>query len=287
MTNNNFLFRSFIAIFAACAASLASASPLPVYSFYGGDDVFINDGSGGLIHTGSSSFTGSQSVVVPGTGGPATAQIQETTLPAPSITASTSNTGATNLYGASASNNLDYYIRIVGPNASNVPLLVDSHASFIASNLVYGSGSSFVLSVDYNTIAYAGFGSSGLVIQQATGLISGLSNDLSITQTLTEQSNTEIFVHMFVVSTIAGQTDESSSVFLDPIFSIDPNFLGANDYTIETSSGIGNSNISAVPEPSTWTMMILGFAGIGFSAYRRKKLQNSLSAPQLEGRSSC
>jgi hypothetical protein len=29
-------------------------------------------------------------------------------------------------------------------------------------------------------------------------------------------------------------------------------------------------NVSAVPEPSTWAMMILGFAGIGFLAYRRK-----------------
>jgi hypothetical protein len=30
------------------------------------------------------------------------------------------------------------------------------------------------------------------------------------------------------------------------------------------------TEISAVPEPSTWAMMILGFAGIGFMAYRRK-----------------
>jgi hypothetical protein len=27
---------------------------------------------------------------------------------------------------------------------------------------------------------------------------------------------------------------------------------------------------SAVPEPSTWAMMILGFVGLGFMAYRRK-----------------
>ena len=26
----------------------------------------------------------------------------------------------------------------------------------------------------------------------------------------------------------------------------------------------------AVPEPSTWAMLLLGFAGIGFMAYRRK-----------------
>jgi hypothetical protein len=32
----------------------------------------------------------------------------------------------------------------------------------------------------------------------------------------------------------------------------------------------GALNVSAVPEPSTWAMMLLGFAGIGFTAYRRK-----------------
>jgi hypothetical protein len=36
------------------------------------------------------------------------------------------------------------------------------------------------------------------------------------------------------------------------------------------SSGIDNITISAVPEPSTWAMMILGFFGVGFAAYRRK-----------------
>lgn len=30
-------------------------------------------------------------------------------------------------------------------------------------------------------------------------------------------------------------------------------------------------SVSAVPEPSTWAMMIFGFAGVGFMAYRRKK----------------
>jgi hypothetical protein len=27
---------------------------------------------------------------------------------------------------------------------------------------------------------------------------------------------------------------------------------------------------TAVPEPSTWAMMILGFAGVGYLAYRRR-----------------
>jgi PEP-CTERM motif len=38
------------------------------------------------------------------------------------------------------------------------------------------------------------------------------------------------------------------------------------------SGTVLNASIaSAVPEPSTWAMMILGFAGIGFMAYRRKQ----------------
>jgi hypothetical protein len=32
-----------------------------------------------------------------------------------------------------------------------------------------------------------------------------------------------------------------------------------------------------VPEPSTWAMMILGFAGVGFMAYRRSRKDNELA----------
>jgi hypothetical protein len=28
---------------------------------------------------------------------------------------------------------------------------------------------------------------------------------------------------------------------------------------------------SAIPEPSTWAMMLIGFAGLGFAGYRRAK----------------
>ena len=43
--------------------------------------------------------------------------------------------------------------------------------------------------------------------------------------------------------------------------------------TFELTDGNGHTatlTVSAVPEPSTWAMMILGFTGIGFIAYRRK-----------------
>jgi PEP-CTERM motif len=48
----------------------------------------------------------------------------------------------------------------------------------------------------------------------------------------------------------------------------------ASDYQLVLSDASGNnalvSGVSAIPEPSTWAMMLLGFAGLGFMAYRRK-----------------
>jgi hypothetical protein len=35
--------------------------------------------------------------------------------------------------------------------------------------------------------------------------------------------------------------------------------------------------VSAVPEPSTWAMMILGFAGVGFMAYRRSRKDHGVA----------
>jgi hypothetical protein len=42
-----------------------------------------------------------------------------------------------------------------------------------------------------------------------------------------------------------------------------PPFSGSGSYTAPT-------NVGAVPEASTWAMLIVGFAGIGFMAYRRR-----------------
>jgi WD40 repeat protein len=48
-------------------------------------------------------------------------------------------------------------------------------------------------------------------------------------------------------------------------------FLSQEDAIDRLSCGPGCSiGVNGVPEPSTWAMLLLGFAGIGFMAYRRK-----------------
>ena len=68
-------------------------------------------------------------------------------------------------------------------------------------------------------------------------------------------------------------TDLSAhSVAVDPISGevFVPFGAGATDTVCPLGCIAVFSDVSAVPEASTWAMMILGFAGIGFMAYRRK-----------------
>ncbi|AUC93544.1 hypothetical protein CWS35_03820 [Bradyrhizobium sp. SK17] len=78
-----------------------------------------------------------------------------------------------------------------------------------------------------------------------------------------------------------------TSVTLDPSSILTGSTFNASDVTFD-STHIGtawanltfntgdtvildvNSTVSSVPEPSTWAMMIIGFAALGFVAYRRR-----------------
>jgi PEP-CTERM motif len=76
------------------------------------------------------------------------------------------------------------------------------------------------------------------------------------------------FTVYMTATAFIGQNIGTVTASIDPFFSIaDPTL--ASEVQLVFSPGIGNV-LSAVPEPSTWAMMLLGFAGIGFMAYRRK-----------------
>jgi PEP-CTERM motif len=47
--------------------------------------------------------------------------------------------------------------------------------------------------------------------------------------------------------------------------------FGRGPYFVLDGVGL-TAQVGAVPEPSTWAMMLLGFAGVGYGVYRRKKL---------------
>jgi hypothetical protein len=47
-------------------------------------------------------------------------------------------------------------------------------------------------------------------------------------------------------------------------------FYTLNQVPRSFAVSLNGDEVASVPEPSTWAMMILGFAGVGFMAYRRK-----------------
>jgi hypothetical protein len=70
----------------------------------------------------------------------------------------------------------------------------------------------------------------------------------------------------------AGPISPAFFTFLDPFGQIasdlaNPNAT-INDYLLAVEFA---PQVAPVPEPSTWAMMILGFFGVGFMAYRRKQ----------------
>jgi hypothetical protein len=59
---------------------------------------------------------------------------------------------------------------------------------------------------------------------------------------------------------------------------------GSSDVLVLFNDASGNGNLlfssdpSLIPEPSTWAMMLLGFAGLGFAGYRARKQSAALVA---------
>jgi PEP-CTERM motif len=61
----------------------------------------------------------------------------------------------------------------------------------------------------------------------------------------------------------------------DPLSGADLDFVNTG-YNFPGLSVTGSTvpSASAIPEPSTWAMTLLGFAGVGFAAYRRRSSKN-------------
>jgi hypothetical protein len=58
---------------------------------------------------------------------------------------------------------------------------------------------------------------------------------------------------------------------------VDDVFLTKTNLSDPITGQISNVVIVGVPEPSTWAMVILGFAGVGYMTYRRKRQATALA----------
>ena len=192
------------------------------------------------------------------------------------------NVGSSNLSGAIYHNWLAFNVTgLAGANITSATL------SFYGGNGINTSGTSEALGLfDYTGSINALIGNSqnnvgiyndlgngnsyGTAVVAANGPIQQFSVTLSqaaiadLNAAAHNQSDNRFVVGGSLLSISGPFANEQLFAIFGPQAALTP----AAVLTLETS-------VAAVPEPATWAMMILGFAGVGLVAYRRK----SKSAP--------
>jgi len=105
-------------------------------------------------------------------------------------------------------------------------------------------------------------------VGDATELYSGLLLGPGANQSTMTPGGSETFSG--TVSLLAGET-LTFAVNKDGFFGGDSTGLKATITSSGISAGLRATMTSSIPEPSTWAMVLLGFAGLSFAACRRTK----------------
>lgn len=263
-------------------------------------------GGGGGEGTGSTSYRGplqnkNVSVSAP-LGSSAQVLLTDTGLIYPLVdvvvnetTPAVSCEGCSNIASAEADANLVYSFEIVG-SSGNVPILIRAAGGLLTN----GEGGNFV------GLAELGIGGPGLNILDQVWIgakpegnaelfcsQSGCTGTMKEDSVFSLQTNQQYDVELSVSVSVSGcsadddanpnctndtykgvgiltEPPRSAYAYVDPYFSIAPGTPDADQYSIVLSRGVGNALPSAVPEPSTWAMMLAGFGGLAFAGYRAR-----------------
>jgi hypothetical protein len=197
--------------------------------------------------------------------------------------------------GDSASGQLFYYFEIVsnGGGATPAPVTLDVTASLLASSYGPGgasaamqieqvSGISFVYSSGGTNcsnelpcaVKGANWGACSLVEAPAYCGVEPTSVILSRAKESLD-SNTIYLVELAAGAEtpdprVANRTSGGGKGVVDPYFAIDPS--APEGFSLAFSPDIKNSPTAGVPEPSSWILLSVGFAGAGFFRFSRKGL---------------
>jgi hypothetical protein len=196
------------------------------------------------------------------------ANLQVALNPIASITASASGY-------ANAQATIIYQFQVVGPASQAIPLGLLANASLAST---FGGLGGIYLNVGGPNVAISDeiYHENGSIYSlSGTGATPGFDPAaFTLTHSFSVVANSLYDLQIYAQ---AGSGAATGYAFIDPFLFFDPSFQLANQYTIQVTPGVGNAN-PAVPEPSTWAMMILGFAGLGYLACRRRGQVNGLSA---------
>lgn len=164
-----------------------------------------------------------------------------------------------------------YYFAITGASNTLAHILIQANSS--VSTAPHGQNSSSL---------YLGSPLGATLIGQTCGSSAvscgNIANSFAISSSFAIQTNTvyNLQFHLDVIAYAPNGGSDHQTGFIDPFISFDPAYGDGNGFQLVLSENLGNDPLTAaVPEPSSWAMMLLGFASVGVMAYRRR----SKSAP--------
>ncbi|MBS0362243.1 MAG: PEPxxWA-CTERM sorting domain-containing protein [Proteobacteria bacterium] len=195
--------------------------------------------------------------------------------PFPSIDVSAGGFDSAQISGGKAHVSLTYFIEIVGPGSGPAPLHVTGAGSVGSYNGGIGAVSLEVVTPGIEFLS-AVTSINGVATVYGTDGVQPLVPDntaFNIDGTMLFPINTILSVIMFAEADSDLELGPSQgAAFIDPIFSIDPSFANADQYSIVTSPDIGNGGAGGgVPEPSTWALLLGGFGALGAVLRGRRK----------------
>ncbi|MBR0687095.1 PEP-CTERM sorting domain-containing protein [Bradyrhizobium manausense] len=203
-----------------------------------------------------------------------TASTSPSALATLSLQAGPTNAPSSGYMGGAASGAVTYYFEVLSSQNRNVTLDVSAAGRISASGTLLNIRDDSAISMLLIDRGYA-------TQAVGSGLRLGLNQTVdccgaplhsatwSETDKLFTVSTNEIYtvtLYTYLFANVYFGKSASISSFVDPTFAINPATFDPGELNL-----IFSPNIGAVPEPATWAMMILGFAGVGFMASRRPK----------------
>ena len=153
-----------------------------------------------------------------------------------------------------------------GFNNNLQQIALTAHSGNFAVNLVDGSSNTIMLSQTFPTLPFQEY-----LLSYWVGNYSANNGPAPITVRITDGTSNTILLS----ETSAPPTNEPSGTWVRfaSIFITDgtSNTISFSENSALTYIGLDDVSITGVPEPSTWEMMLLGFAGLGYVGYRRAR----------------
>ena len=146
--------------------------------------------------------------------------------------------------------------------------LVNNGASENGLELIYGSNTGFSGGTADVGWTYDVSGVTSLIDAYASlaGGVTGADAAVTLSEVLSNGSTLSL--------TGSGVTSTTfSPVGALHVLKDQQNFAGPGSAAFSSILANGFSDGPAIPEPSTWAMLMLGFAGLGFAAFRRAKVR--------------